>query len=445
MDSAWSPRPPSGVFDSLFAAPPAADAQIVFAPPSEARKRSRGGPAPAGGDNGATAAPSAPPTSAEAAALRGEVAALKRLLADAGAADPSPRALVALLVAGEPAALYLCKSLQAKAALLDEAQRSCSREAVVGVCDFLVVALAGRHFLELMRRRPGCVRQYLRHLEQTRQTPRLLRLLADLGWVLQEGMARWRHAAEVPLRVRLVALLDVVAFFAQHEELEWQRRAVADSAALLERQLSIENFDSQAAAKAKETDIWGIAPRFCIVRAPMGTFIEYLLFYHPHVTDSKKLSSPEGNRAMFDVDQRRYLWAKLISGARVQDWDMLLEMQTRKGFIFKSKAEAEVIGQSVFAEILYLHDAPLELVVNCVTAIEADDERFVACLSFCLFDQAVAAAVKARNPLMMSDIRSRVVATLGAEASMPLRTEIDDLLGSGKVKWRKNVAIGVYS
>eukprot|EP00003_Mantamonas_plastica_P016453 TRINITY_DN2742_c0_g1_i1.p1 TRINITY_DN2742_c0_g1~~TRINITY_DN2742_c0_g1_i1.p1 ORF type:complete len:462 (+),score=111.03 TRINITY_DN2742_c0_g1_i1:907-2292(+) len=336
-----------------------------------------------------------------------------------------------LLTQGSPYYVAGVQSVQEKRDLLTAAVECGDYNALITVILHLQTTCQPRLFFECISGTEEAFDMYTKYLLDIRDFKTLANLYDAMDDHIMHGLTKFRHAMTLlDLGQRYEQLEAIHELFKEYKETWWATQ-IKDYMNLLKRQLPIEDFDSKAAASGKE-QIYIDYPRPVILGKPLHDTLYYCLFYHPFASKDK-LSSPQGIKDAFDVNDRRYLWITLKARGHVRDWDQLKAHVTSKG-LFGRISYASEIGFVPFVEICAAFKAPTDVLQFFCGLIEDNEQRFYCARDHYLWDIAIDSLVKIKDYQRIIQFKNYLVEQLGAMASQDLVASIDAATSKGRWK-----------
>jgi len=253
------------------------------------------------------------------------------------------------------------------------------------------------------------------------------RILDEASLLIQQA-----YKEKNPL-YRYEALRSCQFQFEKQEGLKWYTDQLKDDIALLEKEVQVEQFDANTAAKGEP--VFQQFPRFPIVNVPLSTFLYYCTCYHKN-SPEKYAGNPQSLIKTFKVHDRRILWTSLRAKAKMKEWEDLKNLVVSKGFF--SGGIKSAIGFEPFVEVVYSQKGPYELLAFFINQIDPYSRRAAVASKYGLYDIAVDAVLNQKDKNEAINFQASLLKNLGPDVSLPYRLRIEEALSNPKIKWNKS-------
>ena len=227
---------------------------------------------------------------------------------------------------GDTSKLVCLKALDAKVAVVDAAIAAADGNLLTAAVLHMRDTLSRRLFHRELGRRAEAEEAYVQYLRATGQVDLALDLLTMTGRHEEAAMTKLRQCLAVSgleTRIRLLRHCRQ-NFFAADEALQFWGSLVEEEAALLERQLPIEEEDRRAEClptsevNAKFLQV----PRRPLPGLPLLTTLFYCCLYHWDLPENC-LASPASVRKSFDLTDRQFLATALTALSLRKRWSLV--------------------------------------------------------------------------------------------------------------------------
>jgi hypothetical protein len=329
------------------------------------------------------------------------------------------------MILGKGYNLYSFKSIEDKSKLLELSVASHHSNSILHVIHFIKESLSLSVFGQLISKHEEAINVYAKYLKERSSFTTLISLYRFLNRPIEEAMCLLYAAYKQKEPVqRLSALKQCADVFSKHKSLEWQLEGIKEQILLIERQLPIEEHDSNVAQTGNEA-IFSKYPRTPIIYAPLSFTLWYCFFYHPNAPKDK-LSSPHSMKTAFHISDKRFLRANLTARSKIGDWQSLKDMVNSKKSIF-SKGPKSEIGFEPFVEAVFDNRGPEDILKYFLLLVESPIRRYQLAIRYKLWDIACDTLFILKDREKAAQLKSILVEEMTAEASLPYREKLDKI------------------
>ncbi|KYQ92432.1 hypothetical protein DLAC_06412 [Tieghemostelium lacteum] len=267
--------------------------------------------------------------------------------------------------------LHKYKSLADKSNLLRLTVKTMNNDNILMVLQFLYDTLRDRLFIDEVSKYPNLIDMFfgfLRKIGKFNDIINLQKLLKNQSEELYISL--YMAINEKDMRKRRVLLGNWVNQYKSQTRYSLYIQQIEQYIGLMDRQIRIDEFDSQQALK---DPFFLKYPRSPIYGRSINDTMYYMFLYHPSAPKDK-LSSPISLKDSFEVSEKLFLINQLKARSITQDWNYVKNILPQKKGIF-SKIYHSEIGIESFIDILTLYQAPPDLIDSCVKMLEFNESK----------------------------------------------------------------------